>query len=302
MLVMAAVFWGANGPASSLALDAGVSPERLSALRVTGAAALFLVLAAPLLRAARAGISRRGLIDIVVFGLVGISLAQWLFFQAISRFPVGLALVIIYTAPFWVATYQRIAHGLVQPTRVWIAMTVALGGVALAVLGADGGLDGLSLLGLGLSVAGAFGSATQLVLAQHLPPVPAPVRLALAMVAASVFWAAVAPWWTFPVALADDPVDIGGHATVTLGVLLAGMVVLGCAVPYYGLVRGVPLIGPAAAGVTGMLEPVIAFALGWALLGQALTPLQIVGAAVALGAVATAEAIRRAPDELVRSL
>jgi drug/metabolite transporter (DMT)-like permease len=292
MVTATSVLWGVNGPVSRLVLDAGVGPTTLAAVRMAGSAALVVAVVATT-RPTALRVGRSALVRLGVFGLVGIALAQWAYFEAISRFDVGLALVIIYTAPLWVAAYQRIVGAEMLTPRVATAMLAAVAGVALAVLG-GGDLASLSALGFGAAALAALAYAAQLLLAAKLPgEVPALPRIGLAMAAGTAFWSVAHPWWQ---SLHDvgDAASLGPRlgGSAPIGVLLLGIVALGTVAPYGLFVAGVRHIGPTAAGVTGMVEPVVGGALGWALLGQALAPLQVAGMALALGAVVVAERAR----------
>ena len=79
---------------------------------------------------------------------------------------------------------------------------------------------------------------------------------------------------------------------VPLLLLIAYVVIGGTILPYAFLVGGVSRIGPVAAGVTGMIEPLIAITLGWALLGQSLTVIQGLGIALVLASVLASERAR----------
>lgn len=293
MVTATSVLWGINGPVSRLVLDAGVGPTTLAAVRMAGSAALVAAVVATT-RPGSLRVGRGALLRLAVFGLVGIALAQWAYFEAISRFDVGLALVIIYTAPLWVAAYQRIVGAEMLTPRVAAAMLAAVAGVALAVLGRGGGVASLSVVGFGASALAALAYAAQLLLAAKLPgEVPALPRIGLAMAAGTVFWSVAHPWWH---SLHDvgDAASLGPRlgGSAPIGILLLAIVAFGTVAPYGLFVVGVRHIGPTAAGVTGMVEPVVAAALGWAFLGQALAPLQVAGMALALGAVVVAERAR----------
>lgn len=72
------------------------------------------------------------------------------------------------------------------------------------------------------------------------------------------------------------------------GANLAGLIWLclfGAAASYALWFRGVARIEPGAVSMLGMMSPVTAVALGWVVLGQSLSPLQGLGAAIVLGAV-----------------
>ena len=102
-LASAALF-GINGTVSTLALEAGIPPTRLTALRCTGAALVLLVALAVFSRD-RLRVHRRELPLLAVFGVVGVAMTQFLYYVAIGRLPVGIALVFGKLAPVFIAFY-----------------------------------------------------------------------------------------------------------------------------------------------------------------------------------------------------
>ena len=91
----------------------------------------------------------------------------------------------------------------------------------------------------------------------------------------------------------DDPVrpfagslhlfgDAGPQVPATA--LAAWMVVLGTVFPFSIVVISMQHLRASQASVVGMTEPIFATAIAWLVLGEALKPIQIVGAAIVLGA------------------
>ena len=299
MVTAGSILWGFNGPISRMALDAGIEPRQLAGWRVLSAAILITGVLI-LLRRVRFRCSRRALLSMAAFGVFGISMPQWLYYEAISRFDVGLTLVIVYTAPLWVAGIHRVTRGTRQPRQVSAAMALALVGVAIAVLG-GGGLGSGSLLGLVLAIATSLAYTTQLVLTDRLDPsLPASSRLAVSMIFGGVFWLLLPAVRDLPTELLQSDVPFGTlDFTVPMMALIAYVVIGGTILPYALLVGGVSRIGPVAAGVTGMIEPIVAITLGWALLGQELSaapgPRDRAGAGVRAGQRARAQPRARRP-------
>ena len=292
MVTAGSILWGLNGVISRMALDAGIEPRQLAGWRVLSAA-LLMTGVLVVLRRVQFRCSRRALRNIAAFGLFGVTLPQWLYYEAISRFDVGLTLVIVYTAPLWVAGIHRVTRGTRQPRQVTVAMGSALVGVAIAVLG-GGGLAGASLLGFVLAVATSLAYTAQLMLADRLDTsLPASSRLALSMIFAAMFWLLLPAVRDVPTDLLRSDVPFGQlDFQVPLLLLIAYVVIGGTILPYAFLVGGVSRIGPVAAGVTGMIEPLIAITLGWALLGQSLTLIQGLGIALVLASVLASERAR----------
>lgn len=290
MVTAGSVLWALNGPISRMALDAGIQPRQLAGWRVISAAVL-LTVCLLVVRKMRWRCSRRALKSIALFGIFGVSLPQWLYYEAIARFDVGLTLVIVYTAPLWVAAFQRVTYGTRQPREVLVAMLLALVGVTLAV---GGDLEGASAVGFVLAACTSLAYTLQLLLAERLDAsVPAAPRLALSMMFASVVWLVVPVVHDVPTDLLRSDVPFGTTgAEVPLLLLIAYVVIGGTIAPYAFLVGGVSRIGPVAAGVTGMVEPIVAIVLSWVLLGQALTAVQVAGIAIVLTCVVASERAR----------
>lgn len=111
--------------------------------------------------------------------------------------------------------------------------------------------------------------------------------------AAGVFWSLLLPWWTFPFDRLSGTVQVGsGGPPVMVGVLVAWVVVLGTVAPFGLVLLGLRLIGAPRTGLVGTAEPVMAGVIAWAVLGERLTPVQIVGAAVVMAGIVVAESAR----------
>lgn len=286
------ILWATNGIVSSLVLDAGrVSPSDLAAFRTYASA---LLLGAGVV-AVLPGLSRSSLVRLAAFGIFGVSLPQWLFYESISRIDVPIALVIVYTAPVLVTAFERVVRRQRLPGAVYLAIVVAIGGVVAAVLGNADGLGALSGVGLLLAVATMAAYSCQILLAAIQPAELRPLqRIGGAMVFSCLFWLVLDPAWTLPFHVLDDPIGLGPRVAgmAPTGLLIVYITLLGTVVPYGLLVAGAPRIGAGAASVTGMAEPIVASVLAWLFLGQSLTSVQIIGIGVALAGVTVAETLR----------
>lgn len=298
MVLMASLLWATSGLMSRLVFDSGeIEPRTLAALRVYGAA----IVLAPIVIRARPRLDRRGWMKVAAFGVFSASLPQWIFFEAIARIPVPIALVIVYTAPVIVTGFERFARHHHLPMAVYAAIGVAVLGVILAVSGGKGGAGALPIVGVLLAVVTAFAFAVQIIVAAAQPREISPlVRTGLGMMAGSVFWTVASPFWQLPFDSIDDAVDLGPRlpGSAAVGMLVLIIIVLGTVVPYTFLVAGSSRIGLGASAVCGMIEPVAASILAWIALDQRLTVTQVLGIGVALGGVTVAELVRnRVPNE-----
>jgi drug/metabolite transporter (DMT)-like permease len=225
---------------------------------------------------------------------VVIALAPFLYSAAVTRIDVAVALVIIYLNPLVVAIWQRVVHGERLPVAARLAMVLALGGVAAMVFGASGGIGEISGVGIVLALGTMLCASAQVVIAPALPRDVSPLRRTGAgLIAGAVVALVAVPPWTIPWDVLGDTAslgNLGGEAPV--GLLVLWVTVVGTAIPYLALVAGTVRIGPGAASVVTMIEPVAAAILAWVLLGQSLTAVQIAGAAGALLGILLVELAR----------
>ena len=275
LYLLAAALFALNGTISKSILLSGIDPARLSQLRVTTAFLILLVVVA-LTRPQALRIRRSEVPVLLAFGILGIAMTQYLYFVAISLLPVGIALLIEFTAPIMVALWFRFGLHERVNRRVWAGLALAMLGLALV----GQVWQGFTLDGLG--VIAAFGAAAALALyyllgdRQVRQPEPRdPVSLTMwGFGAASLFWAVVQPWWSFPWSAltgVGHPLGESGSA-VPLWVLCSYMVVLGTVVPFWLVVVSMQHIRASQASVIGMTEPLLASLIAWIALGEILTP------------------------------
>jgi drug/metabolite transporter (DMT)-like permease len=288
--VAAACLFAVNGTVSKLVLASGMSSQHLVEIRCAGAAAVLCLVA--LARNPRSlAFGRRDLVFLAVYGVVGVAMVQWLYFVAIARVPVGVALLVEFTAPLLVALWVRFARRRPVRRRVWPALVLVLAGLAL-VAEVWAGLT-LDALGLAAAVVDAGVLAAYYLLGEHGLATRDPVPLAaLGFSAAALFWMVLLPPWSFPAASLAEPVHAVGALTLPAGILVVWVVLLGTVAPFVLVLLGLRRIGATRSGLLGTLEPVLAGGVAWLVLGERLGWVQIAGAGVVLAGIVLAETAR----------
>jgi len=232
-VVLAAVLFAVNGTVAKLAMQSGISPTRLVELRTLGSA---LVLVPVALVLARRGmrLHRREVLVLAVLGVVGMAAVQWLYLVAISRLPVGLALLVEYTAPLLIALWARfVLHEAVRP-RAWWGLAASLVGLTLVAQVRRG----VELDAVGLAAAGgaAIALATYYLLGERLVARrDALSTQAWSLAFAALFWLVLQPLWTFDASVLGTSTSLPGALAglyAPTGLLVAWVVVLGTVVPY----------------------------------------------------------------------
>jgi drug/metabolite transporter (DMT)-like permease len=289
-IIAAGVLFGSTASLSKVALDAGVEPRQLAAVRCTGVAVGLLLLLAPTARG-RLLVPWRSLPQLAVLGVVGAALIQWFYFVAIDRVPVGIAILVEFTGPVLVAVWARVVLREAVPPVVWVALGLSLAGLGLvARVWADTDLDAL---GMAAATGAALCLATFLLLGRHTGGVHEPlVSTFWTFAFASLFWVLVEPPWGVDGGVLAEATSLqGGLDGIELPVwaVVVGVIVLGTLVPYVLYMAALRHLTAATAGVVGMLEPVVATVVAWAWLGQSLVAVQVLGGVVVLAGVGLAQ-------------
>jgi drug/metabolite transporter (DMT)-like permease len=230
----------------------------------------------------------------VLYGVTGIAMVQWLYFVAIQRMPVGIALLFEYTAPLMVALWVRFVQKQPVRSRLWLGLACALAGLALVAQFWKGMT--LDPIGLISAVGAGAALACYYLMGEHGQRERDPISLmGFSFGVSALLWAFVSPWWTFPFERLTIGVDLPGAlpGSEPLWLLVLFIIVLGTVVPFLLVLLAVGRLGPARVGLIGMFEPVAAGIIAWVLLGESLNTVQVVGSLIVLVGIALAETSRQ---------
>src|SRR5450631_1514394 len=292
LAIGAAFLFAINGNVSKVALENGISSLELVSMRSAGTALILLVITA-LRNPAALRVGRRELGFLALYGITGIAMVQWLYFVAIQRMPVGIALLFEYTAPLMVALWVRFVQKEPVKSRLWLGLACALAGLAMVAQFWKGmALDPIGLisaLGAGAALACYY------LMGEHGQRERDPISLmAFSFGFSAILWAIVSPWPEFPFEKLAHAVDLPGAlpGSAPLWVLVVWIVLLGTVTPFLLVLFAVARLGPARVGLIGMLEPVGAGIIAWVLLGESLNTIQILGSVIVLVGIVLAETAR----------
>jgi drug/metabolite transporter (DMT)-like permease len=293
MVAAAATLFAVNGTVSKVILGSGINSQQLTEVRCAGAL-IGLTLIAAATRPASLRIRRNELLLLVALGVGGLALVQWSYFFAIHRVEIGIALVIQFVGPILVALWARFAYGEHVRRRIWVALALALTGLVLMV--EIWRAHRPNAAGLAAAALAAVTYAAYILLAERGVRRRDPISLsAWGFLFATVFWSLLAPWWSFPRGRVGADVSLLGNLAsshLPVWALMLWMVVLGTIVPFALVVAALRHISATRAGITAMLEPVLAIVVAWAWLGESLDLTQLSGAAVTLAGISLAQTSR----------
>ncbi len=275
LVLLAAALWATLG-----LFYKGLAASGLPLLTIVffraGMAALVLLLVLLWRDRASLRLGGRDLLFFLAFGLVGVAAFYVVYIHAIDRAGMGVAAVLMYTAPIWVSLYSMLFLGERWTLRRGGALLLALAGCALVGRAYDpagmrlNGAGILAGLGAGLTY-GAYTVFSKVAQRRHT----AWATLAWALGIGALF---LLPLQS-PPALARALT----HPSTLFWLVMLGLVpTLGGGLAFNLGLRRVPA---SSASIVATLEPVIAAALGWAVWGERMEWPQVLGAALVLTAV-----------------
>jgi drug/metabolite transporter (DMT)-like permease len=294
MVTTASALFAVNGTVSKVILtQSGITSVRLTELRATGA---FLGLAAVLAVTApgRLRVARDELALLVFYGIVGFALVQWLYLVSIERLPIGIGLLLEFTAPVLVALWARLVWHEPVRRRVWAALALALAGLVLvAEVWRDFRLDTVGVVA-GLLAAGAL--ATYYLAGEHQTARRDALSLTcLSLGVAAVFWAVLQPWWSFPFDELGATVSLDGaleSASAPVWALGLWVVVPGTILPFALSLGALHHLPATRVATVSMLEVLLASIVAWAWLEETLSAAQLAGGVIVLLGVVLAQTSR----------
>lgn len=284
LIVISSACFGSGGPAAKAVLAAGFGPLQVAQARAA-LAAVVLMTALALLRPAALVVRRDEWPLLLGYGLLAFCAIQTCYVLAVSRLPVGVALLLEYTGPVLVALWVRVVRRTVLPAATWVGAGLALVGLALVTQVWHG--FRLDALGTAAGLAGAAGLAAYFLLSER--GVTGGGRDPLGLVAwgaliGTVPLTLLAPPTSFPYAALANPARLGRwHPPAWVPLLW--LVLVSTVAAYMVGVAALRYLSAQVASVLATMEVLMATAAAWLLLGEALGPAQLAGGAVLLSGV-----------------
>jgi len=282
-LVFGSLFFAISSIPAKLAMESGLSAWRLTQIRTIGAF-LVLFIYVYLKNKQSLKIKAKELPILIVFGVFGFAAVNLLYFLAIQRLNVGIALIIEFTAPIWIALWMRFIQKKLVSKLMWWGLVIGLTGLVLIAQVWRGlTLDGLGVL---FAVLDAFALTIYFLVGEKLVGVKSSeATMAWGLGISSAFFAIIQPWWTFPFKEMGNIVDLTGRLSgISLPTfyLVLWVILFGTAIPYFLVLNGLRGLSAAKTSSIGMLEPVLGGIFGWIFLFENLNFIQSVGVVVVL--------------------
>lgn len=290
--------FGAGGAIVKPLLETGWSPGAAVFARISVAAVVLLL---PGLWALRFDLRPlwRARWTVLAYALIAIVGTQVAFYASIASIPVSTALLIEYLAPVALVLVAWLRQRHAPQFVVLGGSVLAIAGLVLVIGPGGGSLDPLGLIYAGIAMVGvcvyyAMGERAD----ASLPPIAlaasgfviGAIALGLLGLTGLVpfaaeftmvgFFGAVAPWWV--------PV-------LTVGVLST-------AFAYVAGITAIRMLGTRLSSFLGLSEVVFAAVVAWLVLGEALSPLQLLGGVAILAGIVLVRLEKRSADPVARAL
>ncbi len=277
LVLAAATLWGTLGVAYRLMLgSAPISPIGLATLRA-GLGFVILLVALALLRPRLLRVPCSELPYLVLFGLVSVALFYAVYAEAVALTTVATAVVLLYTAPAWVALLAWRIYGEPLGARTLAALLLTFCGSAL-VAGATtpstlaGSAPGIAAgLASGLTY-GLYSIFGRRALTQHDPW----TILVYVLGFGAAFLAAFQVARSEPLVPALSPAAWLGLIFIAVGPTLGAL---------FAYTEGLRRLPTSVASLLSTWEPAVGAILGFAVLGETLSAAQLVGASLIVAGV-----------------
>ena len=266
--VLAALAWAIIGPVSRVCFAEGMDPASVAFWRMAISGVCFLVHA---MLSGGLHPGRRDLVSMVLFGAINVSLVILSLQISIQKSGGAIAIILMFTAPAWVAFFSRILfHEAINSSKL-MALALAMVGTSLVCL-SGGSLGGeVSYIGIGCGLLSGFTYAFQfLFFAWYKDRYSTQALFALTFLPAAFVLAFFAHF---------RPISL--YAAGALFVLSF----VSTYVSYYWYGQSLRYLSPVQAAILGNLEPVVSTLLCWWLWNENFSLIGWVGCALVIGSV-----------------
>jgi drug/metabolite transporter (DMT)-like permease len=281
MAVSSALAFSSSGPFIKPLLEAGWSLGSALLVRM-GVAGLVLAPALVMAMRRERSFVRRHWRVIIGFGLTAVAGCQILFFAAMQRMPVAVALLIQYLAPVLLVAYSWVRTRRTPSRLVLAGSVVAIVGLVLVVDISGASFD---LLGTLLALGAAVCVGAYFLIAERASDDLPPLALASggllvgAVLMAILGLSGILPFHAPPISVMLAGVEVPWFLPL---LWVAG---IATTVGYAFGVMAVPRIGSRVASFVGLSEVLFALGFAWVFLAEVPKPVQFAGGALILAGV-----------------
>ena len=286
------LLFGLNASSSKVVMSSGITPEQIVIFRSIATAlgaGIALIFTNP--RAFK--VQRHEWRGLILFGIFGVALMQWSYSNAVKNLPIGIALLIEYTAIVIVPLVSLWLFKEKVLPRLWFAIVMVLGGLLVVSRIWDGGLNPIGLM---FAVMAALFLSFYFLMGEHtLKKRDTLSTLFYSMTISAMFWFIATPWWNFQPEVLAKEVSLTGNLEqfdLPLWALLVWVGIFGSFLPMLFSYLALAHLSATSVGVISTGETVTAFFFAWAWLNEKIYAIQALGGILVIAGIVLAQTSR----------
>jgi drug/metabolite transporter (DMT)-like permease len=293
MILMATFLFGLNGSTAKTIMSAGVTAEQITLFRSLSAcsiAAIFMLVRNP----SSFRVAKPEWKWLILLGTAGVGLMQWSYASAVANLPVGVALLIQYTAIVLVPISGMILFKNRVSPRLWLGVAFVLAGLVVV---SHIWQAGLSTIGLIFAAVAAVATTIYYMVGEHVHKTrDAFSTLFYSMAFSALMWVPASHFWNFDFSRFTSTVDLGGNLAGTVipaWILFGWLGIMGSFVPLFLTYAALPHLSATGVGVMSTTETIFGFMFAYLWLGEKIDGLQTVGGLLVIAGIVIAQISRR---------
>ncbi len=289
----AALLFGLNASTTKVIIQSGLSAEQVVFIRSMFSATIALIWALVANRSALK-VKAKQIPQLLLLGVVGVGALQWTYSLAVVKLPVGIALLIEYTAVLWVPIIMMLFFSESVKKQIWLGAALVLGGLAVVGQVWDSTLNPEGVL---WGIAAAASLTFYFISGERIQRnLPTNVTMFYGMSTATLLFLPFANWPAFDFSSLGTPLDLTGNLSGTelpLWVLLVWMGILGSFLPMAFSYLALRHLSATIVGIIATSETVLAFFFALLWLGEVITFTQTLGGIVVVLGILLAQTARK---------
>ena len=293
MIITATFLFGLNGSTAKTIMQTGVTAEQITLFRSLSAAliaGLFMAMRnRPSFR-----VNRGEWKWLAALGFAGVGLMQWSYANAVANLPVGVALLIQYTAIILVPITGLILFKTRVSKRLWLGVALVLCGLVVV---SQIWQTNLSAVGLLYGAIAALATTVYYMVGEHVHKErDAFSTLFYSMLFSALMWVGLSRFWEFDFNRFAVQLDLGGNLAGTFipaWLLFVWLGVMGSFVPLYLTYAALPHLSATGVGIFSTTETIFGFLFAYLWLGEKIDGLQTLGGLLVIAGIVIAQISRR---------
>jgi drug/metabolite transporter (DMT)-like permease len=289
----AALLFGLNASTTKVIIQSGLSAEQVVFIRSMFSATIALIWALVANRSALK-VKAKQIPQLLLLGVVGVGALQWTYSLAVVKLPVGIALLIEYTAVLWVPIIMMLFFSESVKKQIWLGAALVLGGLAVVGQVWDSTLNPEGVI---WGIAAAASLTFYFISGERIQRnLPTNVTMFYGMSTATLLFLPFANWPAFDFSSLGTPLDLTGNLSGTelpLWVLLVWMGILGSFLPMAFSYLALRHLSATIVGIIATSETVLAFFFALLWLGEVITFTQTLGGIVVVLGILLAQTARK---------